>query len=176
MLSKDFPSIHVNKNLVCDICQLARQRRLPFVLSTNRALSCFDLVHLDVWGPCSLPSIHGFKYFLTIVDDYSLYTWTVLLKGKFKVKGKVIAFFNMVETQFTRKVKAIRSDNGTEFNVSDVCSERGIVHQLSCVETPEQNARVERKHQHLLSVARALMLQASLQNTYGVMPYSMLSI
>lgn len=37
MLSKNFPAIHVNKSLVCDICHLARQRRLPFVVSNNRA-------------------------------------------------------------------------------------------------------------------------------------------
>lgn len=135
---------------------------MPFVINTNRALNCFDLVHLDVWGPCSLPSIHGFKYFLTSVDDHSRYTWKNLLKGKFEVKGRVVEFFNMVANKFLREVKAIRSDNDTEFNIVDVCRERGIVHQLSCVETPKQNAQVERKHQHILSLARALMLQASL--------------
>lgn len=48
MLCKDFPSIVVNKDLVCDICHLARQRKLPFTLSTSRASTAFDLLHLDV--------------------------------------------------------------------------------------------------------------------------------
>lgn len=67
MLSKNFPAIHVNKSLVSDICHLARQRRLPFVVSNNRAENCFDLMHLDVWGPCSLPSIHRYRFFLTML-------------------------------------------------------------------------------------------------------------
>jgi transposase InsO family protein len=71
----------------------------------------------------------------------------------------------MVQNQFNCNVKQIRTDNGTEFMSNTMQSYfylKGIIHQRSCVDTPQQNGIVERKHRHLLEVARALRFQANL--------------
>ena len=46
----------------------------------------------------------------------------------------------MVETQFCKKIKTLRSDNGTEFIMKDFFAKKCILHHLICVETPQQNA------------------------------------
>lgn len=76
-------------------------------------------------------------------------------------------FIAMIERQFFKKVKRIRSDNGTEFMcLTRFFQEKGIVHETSCVNTPQQNGRVERKHRHILNIARALRFQAKLPIEY----------
>ena len=147
---------------VCTVCPLAKQKRLPFPNENNICSSIFDLVHCDIWGPFSVPSINGFKYFLTIVDDCSRGTWVYLLKFKSDARTVIQSFFSFVETQFHLKIKTLRSDNGPKFHMPQFYSSKGTLHQLSCVDTPQRNSIVERKHQHILSVARALRFQANL--------------
>ena len=104
---------------------------------------------------------NGHKYCLTIVDDASRATWVFLLKEKFEVRPLIVSFYNMILTQFGTKIKSIRSDNALEFSFNDFYSSKGIVHQLSCAYTPQQNSVVERKHQHILATGRALQIQSN---------------
>ena len=39
--------------------------------------------------------------------------------------------------------------------------EKGIVHQSTCRDTPQQNGIAERKNRHLLEVARALIFHVN---------------
>ena len=84
-----------------------------------------------------------------------------LLKAKSEVRTLIVSFYNMILTQFGTKIKSIRSDNALEFMFNDFYSFEGIVHQLSCAYTPQQNSVVERKHQHILATARTLQIQSN---------------
>lgn len=75
-------------------------------------------------------------------------------------------FFHMNENQFNTRIKVIRSNNCAEFNMKNFYNSEGIIHQISCVERPQQNGIVERKHQHLLNVARVLKFQANLLDQF----------
>ncbi|RVW99848.1 Retrovirus-related Pol polyprotein from transposon RE1 [Vitis vinifera] len=96
----------------------------------------------------------------SIGDDCSRFTWIFLLKQKSDVGTIIPKFFNMVVTQFNAKIKVFRSDNAPELAFTDFFNDRGVLHQFSCVERPQQNSIVERKHQHLLNVGRALYFQS----------------
>jgi len=117
---------------------------------------------MDIWGPCSIISMHGFIYCLTIVDDFSRYTWVIPMRTKFEVRTHIASFLSYVENNFQTTIKIIRSDNGAEFAMTNLFSYKGIIHQKTCIETPEQNSIVQRKHQHILNVTRVLLVQANL--------------
>lgn len=87
-----------------------------------------------------------------------------LLKYKSEVGQCLITFCNMIKTQFETKVKHIRSDNGPEFQsclMMNCYAENGIVLETSCTDTPQKNGVVERKHRHILEIARALRFDAN---------------
>ena len=65
----------------CNICPLAKQKRLPFPFDNKRDVNPFDLVHMDGWGSFFVSTTDGHKYFLTIVDDASRATWVFFVKG-----------------------------------------------------------------------------------------------
>ncbi|GAU20316.1 hypothetical protein TSUD_337970 [Trifolium subterraneum] len=166
-INKAFPSVKpISSPSPCDVCFYAKQKRLPFPLSTHISNSIFDLVHMDIWGPINVPSMLGYRYFLTVVDDKSRYTWTYFMKFKSETSPLIKAFVQMVKTQFQTTVKCIRSDNDNEFLIKDFYAENDIIHQTSCVATPQQNGIVERKHQHILAVTRALLFQSHLPKTF----------
>ncbi|GJY63258.1 putative transcription factor interactor and regulator CCHC(Zn) family protein [Tanacetum coccineum] len=124
-----------------------------------------QLVHLDVSGAYKFVSRDGFRYFLTIVDDFSRAVWVCMLKGKDDVYDSIVSFVQMLTNQFETNIKVFRSNNGTELvnnRLQNFFNDKGNLHQTSCVYIPQHNGIDERKHRHLLNVARSLMFQGEL--------------
>ena len=137
----------------------AKRARTQFHVSENKAENRFELMHCDIWGPYREPASCEAHYFLTIIDNSSRVVRLYLMKEKSEVGHYVKTFVSMINTQFDKCVKVIRTDNRLEFKsraMKKFYAEKDIIHQTSCMKTPQQNGRVERKHQHVLNVARAL--------------------
>ena len=136
---------------------------MPFNFSESISTDIFDLIHSDVWGPSSVSSIGGSRYFVVFVDDYSRYSCIFNMKHCSELLQVYFNFAKMVETQFSKRIKIFRSDNGlkyTQYAFQAVLHSYGTVHQLTCPGTSQQNGRAERKFRHILDIIRAPLLSA----------------
>jgi transposase InsO family protein len=69
-------------------------------------------------------------------------------------------FAKRTQNKFEVKIKKIRSDNGKEFdntNIDAYCDEIGIKHEVSSIYTPQQNGVAERKNRTLITLARTML-------------------
>ncbi|GJS75492.1 ribonuclease H-like domain-containing protein [Tanacetum coccineum] len=103
----------------CNICHKAEHTRGLFPLSDHKSRCFGELVHFDVRGPYKFVSNNGYKYFLTIVDDYSRPEWVYLLKYKSEVPEYIESLIELVITQSGLKAKMIKSDNGINTHGSE---------------------------------------------------------
>ena len=163
-LVKLFPNLGakiVRNQFKCETCELAKHKRASFSGKSERKENPFQLIHSDVWGPSANLSITGDRWFLILVDDCTRATWIYPLKTKGEVSQRVKEFFAMVERQFNTLIKCFRSDNARDFfneTLSTFFRTKGVIHQSSCVRTPEQNGVAERKIGYIVEMARALMI------------------
>lgn len=93
---------------------MARQHKIPFVSSSIHSIIPFQLVHIDIWGSYHIRTYNGFRYFLTLIDDYSRVTSTHFESGKINDLPVLIAFVFMVKVHFSSNVHKFRSDNTFE--------------------------------------------------------------
>ena len=110
---QSYSLLTINTQFGCHTCHHSKQKKLSFHSSVSHSSSIFDLIHVDIWGPCNVTSLNGYKYFLTIVDDHSRFVWIFIMQSKAETRTHLKKFFAIVERQFDTKVKVIRSDNGS---------------------------------------------------------------
>jgi len=162
-LERIFPVLFKKCNrseLMCDACEFTKHTRTMYPSLGNRSLNYFDIIHSDVWGLSRVASASDFRWFVTFIDCCSRVTWLFLMRSKSEVSDCFQNLYKMLETQYGKKVKILRSDNGTEYtnkSMQEFLKGKGIIHQTTCVNTPEQNRVAERKNRHILEVTRCLL-------------------
>ena len=119
---------------VCRVCALGKNSKHSFPSSNRRSKGLLDLVHSDICGSMPVPSLGGYLYLTTFIDDFSQRTWIYFLKSKDEVFSKFQEFKPQVENLTDRKIQVFRSNNGGEYTSKDFnnfCKNAGIKRYLS---------------------------------------------
>lgn len=155
---------------LCEVCIRAKQHVTPYPTDgATRASSPLQLLHMDLCGPVFVPSLGRGRYILTIVDDYSRYTWIRVLQRKSKTFSVFRQLHVHLEKQTGKPLVKIRTDNGGEFNsdeFNEYCNVHGIARQLTTPYSSAQNGVAERKNCSLQETTHALIKQAHLPLNY----------
>ncbi|MBW0460649.1 hypothetical protein O181_000364 [Austropuccinia psidii MF-1] len=99
-------------DLACKTCELNKAHRLPFKDHFEPAHLPLDCVHIDLVGLISPPSISGYQYFLTIVDQATSFKIVRFLNNKSDAFNEFMVTKNLMETQHNPPLKKLVSDGG----------------------------------------------------------------
>jgi len=105
----------------------------------------------------------GSRYFVICVDDFSRHTWVFLMKSRSELLDIYRNFVKMVESQFSKPIKAFHFDNALEYTqhaFQNILKHYGTAPHLSCPGTSQQNERAERELRHILDTVLALLLSS----------------
>ena len=111
-------------------------------------------------GPIRTESLGGKRYIMVVVDDFTRYTWIILLRSKSDAPEHIETLCTRLQNEKSLKIDRIHSDQGKEFENSYMKSfytRSGISQEFSAPITPQQNGVVERKNRVIEEMARALL-------------------
>jgi transposase InsO family protein len=117
-------------NLICTPClhgkMIVDSHSLFNTMMTEQSV---QLLHMDTVCLSWACSMGGKRCVLVIIDNYSCYSWVFFLESKNKIFEHFRSLALRLNNEHSNCLKAIGSDNGTEFrNVSfdQFCLEHGV--------------------------------------------------
>ena len=145
----------------CETCCLAKTTKTPVPKQNeNKASKAGERVFTDVVGPITPSSVDGFRYFVTLIDEYSSYACVKFVRHKNEALQK---FKKYLAENGTPRI--LRSDNGTEYtnkSFKQFCTNNKIKREYTVLETPEQNGVAERYNRTVAETARSLLIESKL--------------
>lgn len=71
-------------------------------------------MHTDVWGPSTVLSFKGFRYYVSFIDEATRFVRIFHLMNKSEAFGAFVKLYAYVENQFHTKIKVFQCDGGGE--------------------------------------------------------------
>ena len=110
------PKLSRVKNVMCKPCQLGKQTKVKHpgtqTTATSRPL---ELLHLDLMDPTRTESLGGKRYIMVMVDNFTRYTWFIILRSKLDAPEHIEALCTRLQNEKSLKIERIQSDHGKEF-------------------------------------------------------------
>jgi hypothetical protein len=82
-----FPECNLEVDF-CEHCVYRKQNQVRFPFGVTREKGIIELVHSDVFGPVTVPSLGGSLYYVSFLDNFSKKTWIYFLRKKSEVFEK----------------------------------------------------------------------------------------
>ena len=154
----------------CELCVSGKIHRNPFPKSgRERATESLGIVHSDVCGKISSPSLGQAEYFVVFIDDKTHYVWISVVKHKHEVFQSFLEWKALAERSSGYKVKKFRTDNGGEYTSTEFeeyLKKEGIEHQYTIPKTPQQNGVSERMNRTLVETVRSMLHDSGLPHRF----------
>ena len=140
----------------------------------DRCTKLLGVIHIDICGSFTPLAMGGYKYFITFIDNYSLYEFFEPIHEKSESLEAFKAFKAKVELQQGKNIKVVHSDRGCEYYVrydetgrnpgpfAKYLQECGIDAQYTMSGTPQQNGIRERRNCTLLDMVQCMLVNSSL--------------
>lgn len=141
----------VNKaSIFYEFCQLTNAHKFPFLSAQDMVNSPFLLVYFDLWTSPQL-YMNNEKYFLSIVNDFSIFIWFFSLAIRDQTFSTFLYFKSMVELQFVVDIKLVQTNRSYEFKpMVSALEKEGILHRCTYPQISKQNCMVESPHKSIV--------------------------
>jgi hypothetical protein len=155
---------------ICEPCLEGKQTRLPYPPSEHNPTVPLGVIHTDSCH-VPVPSIKGYKDFVTFTDEATRMSFVFYLRDK--TSSTVLEVFEKfkasAELHFYSKgykIQAVRMDGGSEYQATlkGFLVEKGIDSERTTHYSPESNGISERLNRTLLDMARTMLFGANLPN------------
>ncbi|CAI7896006.1 unnamed protein product [Closterium sp. NIES-54] len=138
-----------------------------FLDKGSGAKEALAVVHIDLCGPFWVAAKDGSLYFLLLKDRHTRFVWAMPVAKKSDELREFQQWLVLVEWQTKKMVLMLRSDQGGEFlgkAFTDFVNGKGIVHDLTCPYTPQQNGMAEREMRTVAESVRTMLLHMGMHH------------
>ncbi|CAI7886437.1 unnamed protein product [Closterium sp. NIES-54] len=151
----------------CVSCVGGKLARHTFPNKGSDAEEALAVMHIDLCGPFRVAAKDGSLYFLLLKDRHTRFVWVMPVAKKSDVLWEIHKWLVLVERQAKKLVLMLCSDRGGEFlgkEFIDFVDGKGIVHDLTCPYTPQQNGMAEREMRTVVESVRTMLLHMGVQH------------